>query len=307
MQITDERFFNKRREFLKLGAMASLAAINAKANELGLIQDEKEIFQNILNLEANNETGRKLTSYENASSYVNFYEFSTNKTAAAKQAKDLNTDGWMVSVGGECERPMNLSINDMLKFKLQKRVYRFRCVEAWGMVVPWVGFELRELIKLAKPTNEAKFIKFTTLLDPNKFPDQKSTFPNIPYPYVEGLRMDEAMHPLTIIALGMYDKPLGGANGAPLRLVVPWKYGFKSIKSIAKIEFVKEQPKTTWEQLAPNEYGFYANVNPNVDHPRWSQANERVLGSFKREKTLMFNGYDEVASLYNGMDLEKFF
>lgn len=306
MQITDEKFFKKRREFIKLGAMAGLASINAKAAQLGLL--DENALQKALSSQVQNDTGRELTSFSDASEYVNFYEFSTNKTVAARLGAKLDTTGWRVEVGGLCERPLLLGYEDLLKFRLYKRVYRFRCVEAWGMVVPWVGFELRELIELTTPKSEAKYIKFTTLFDPQKFPDQGSRFPSIPYPYVEGLRLDEALHPLSLMAVGMYDKPLLGQNGAPVRLVVPWKYGFKSIKSIAKIEFVKERPVSTWEQLAPNEYGFYANVNPSVPHPRWSQAKERLLGAgFFRVDTLMFNGYDEVASLYDGMNLRENF
>lgn len=301
MQITDEKFFKNRREFIKLGAMASLTAITAKAKALGLNSDDS--LKQVLQSQAINDTNKDITDFKDATTYVNFYEFSTNKSVAAKQANSLDTSNWSVEVGGLCDTPMKLSYDDLLKFKLYKRVYRFRCVEAWSMVVPWVGFELRQLIELSRPKSDAKYIKFTTLYDPSKFPDQASSFPAITYPYVEGLRLDEAMHPLTLIALGMYDKPLLGANGAPVRLVVPWKYGFKSIKSIVKIEFTSEQPRTTWQSLAPHEYGFYANVNPDVAHPRWSQAKERVLGSFSRANTLLFNGYDEVAPLYAGMDL----
>lgn len=304
MKITKEKFFKHRRDFLKLGASASLLAVYAKANELGLNLGDTS-FLELLKSEAKNETGRNLTDFKNASEYVNFYEFSTNKSVAANKASRLDTSGWSIDVGGLCDNPLILSVDDLMKFKLYKRVYRFRCVEAWGMVVPWVGFELRQLIELAKPKSEAKFIKFTTLYDPSKFPDQASKFPTIEYPYVEGLRLDEAMHPLTLVAVGMYDKPLLGQNGAPARLVVPWKYGFKSIKSIAKIEFVANQPLSTWQRIAPDEYGFYANVNPKVPHPRWSQAKERVLGSFSRVDTLLFNGYDEVAFLYDGLNLNE--
>lgn len=285
--------------------MASLAAINAKASELGLSGDDA--FFTVLKSKAENETGRAITDFDDATSYVNFYEFSTNKAIAAKKANALDISGWSVEVGGLCERPMRLNYDDLLKFKLQKRIYRFRCVEAWSMVVPWVGFELARLLELVRPASEAKYVKFTTLYDPQKFPDQASSFGAIPYPYVEGLRLDEAMHPLTLLAVGMYDKPLLGANGAPVRLVVPWKYGFKSIKSISKIELIDKQPPTTWQTLAPDEYGFYANVNPDVAHPRWSQAKERMLGSFSRVNTLLFNGYDEVAPLYAGMDLRAFY
>ncbi len=275
MIVTPEKLYKQRRDFFKLGAGALIGSslIVSKLSALNFINDT-----NANKLEISNE------------------ELATNY---------FNTQNWKIDISGEIEKPFTLSMEDILKFPLEERIYRFRCVETWSMVVPWVGFELRRLIDMAKPTSEAKFIKFTTLLDKNQFPDQDALFPTVEYPYVEGLRMDEAMHPLTLLAVGMYKKALKPQNGAPIRLVVPWKYGFKSIKSIVKIEFVKEQPIGTWEKYAPNEYGFYANVNPNVSHPRWSQANERALGDFFTKPTLMFNGYEkEVASLYAGMDLK---
>lgn len=295
--ITPESFYKRRREFVKLGAgtLLSLSLIQSKLMALDFKNDE-----NLDKLEISDE---KL-----ATSYVNFYEFSTDKRKAVEYAQKFNTRGWKVELRGEIEKPLTLSMEDLLSFPLEERIYRLRCVEAWSMVVPWIGFELRHLIEKARPTNEAKFIKFTTLFDKTQFNDQNSFFPTLDYPYVEALRMDEALHPLTLMAVGMYKKPLLGQNGAPIRLVVPWKYGFKSIKSLVKIEFVKERPKTTWELYAPHEYGFYANVNPEVSHPRWSQAHERILGSFSTQKTLLFNGYEkEVASLYAGMDLKKNF
>ncbi|EAI1981064.1 protein-methionine-sulfoxide reductase catalytic subunit MsrP [Campylobacter upsaliensis] len=297
MMITPEDLYKKRREFLKLGAGALLspALIEAKLLELNFKADE-------------NPNNFKLSDEKLATSYVNFYEFSVNKKEAVERAKNFTTKNWEVSIEGEVEKPLKLSMEDFLAFPLEERIYRFRCVETWSMVVPWIGFELRHLIEKAKPTSEAKFIKFTTLFDKSRFPDQNAFFPALKYPYVEGLRLDEAMHPLSILAVGMYKKPLLAQNGAPIRLVVPWKYGFKSIKSIVKIEFVKEQPVSTWQAYAPDEYGFYANVNPEVSHPRWSQADERALGEFFTKPTLLFNGYEkEVAHLYAGMDLRANF
>lgn len=295
--ITPEDLYKKRREFLKLGAGALLspALIEAKLLELNFKADE-------------NPNNFKLSDEKLATSYVNFYEFSVNKKEAVEHAKNFTTKNWEVSIEGEVEKPLKLSMEDFLAFPLEERIYRFRCVETWSMVVPWIGFELRHLIDKVKPTSEAKFVKFTTLFDKSRFPDQNAFFPTLKYPYVEGLRLDEAMNPLSILAVGMYKKPLLAQNGAPIRLVVPWKYGFKSIKSIVKIEFVKEQPVSTWQAYAPDEYGFYANVNPEVSHPRWSQADERVLGEFFTKPTLLFNGYEkEVAHLYAGMDLRANF
>ncbi|EAJ7108834.1 protein-methionine-sulfoxide reductase catalytic subunit MsrP [Campylobacter upsaliensis] len=297
MMITPEDLYKKRREFLKLGAGALLspALIEAKLLDLNFKADE-------------NPNNFKLSDEKLATSHVNFYEFSVNKKEAVEHAKNFTTKNWEVSIEGEVEKPLKLSMEDFLAFPLEERIYRFRCVETWSMVVPWIGFELRHLIDKVKPTSEAKFIKFTTLFDKSRFPDQNAFFPTLKYPYVEGLRLDEAMNPLSILAVGMYKKPLLAQNGAPIRLVVPWKYGFKSIKSIVKIEFVKEQPVSTWQAYAPDEYGFYANVNPEVSHPRWSQADERALGEFFTKPTLLFNGYEkEVAHLYADMDLRANF
>lgn len=295
--ITPEDLYKKRRKFLKLGAGALLspALIEAKLLELNFKADE-------------NPNNFKLSDEKLATSHVNFYEFSVNKKEAVEHAKNFTTKNWEVSIEGEVEKPLKLSMEDFLAFPLEERIYRFRCVETWSMIVPWIGFELRHLIDKVKPTSEAKFIKFTTLFDKSRFPDQNAFFPTLKYPYVEGLRLDEAMNPLSILAVGMYKKPLLAQNGAPIRLVVPWKYGFKSIKSIVKIEFVKEQPVSTWQAYAPDEYGFYANVNPEVSHPRWSQADERALGEFFTKPTLLFNGYEkEVAHLYADMDLRANF
>lgn len=297
MKITPEKLFEKRREFIKLGAgsLLTTSLVNTKLEALNFIADE-------------NKYKLKISPEEAATSYVNFYEFSTNKSIAVELAKQFHTRDWKIEVKGLVKEEKILSMDDLLSFKLEERIYRLRCVEAWSMVIPWIGFELRELIEKLEPSSEAKFIKFTTLFDKNRFADQASHFPVLDYPYIEALRLDEALHPLTILAVGMYKKPLSAQNGAPIRLVVPWKYGFKSIKSIVSIEFTKEQPKTTWELYNPKEYGFYSNVNPQVSHPRWSQASERVIGEFFTRDTELFNGYEkEVAHLYEGMDLRKYF
>ena len=255
-------------------------------------------------------TDEEVTSFDDATSYNNFYEFGTGKDDPARYAGKLTTDPWSVEIGGEVNNPGNYSLDDILDgITLEERIYRFRCVEAWSMVVPWIGFKLSDLIAKADPTGKAKYVAFETLLRPEEMHGQKNG--SFPWPYVEGLRMDEAMHPLSIIATGLYGEELPKQNGAPLRLVVPWKYGFKSIKSIVKITLTEKEPPCTWNVINAREYGFYSNVNPDVDHPRWSQASHRVLGAglfASREETQMFNGYgDEVASLYEGMDLSKFY
>ena len=247
-------------------------------------------------------------SYRDISTYNNYYEFGTDKSDPSQHAQTLRTRPWNVAVSGEAEVTGSFSIEDILKpHPLEERIYRLRCVEAWSMVVPWVGFPLGDLLKRFKPTSKAKFVEFKTLYDPKQMPGQRSAV--LEWPYVEGLRMDEAMHPLTILVVGLYDEVLPPQDGAPLRLAVPWKYGFKHIKSIVKVEFVEKQPANSWQIAAPSEYGFYSNVNPMVDHPRWTQATERRIGDgFFRRKTLLFNGYgDQVAGLYSGMDLRKDF
>jgi methionine sulfoxide reductase catalytic subunit len=248
-----------------------------------------------------------LTPYRDVTRYNNFYEFGTDKEDPARLAHTLKTRPWTVVVGGHVERPGRYDIDDLLRrFPQQERVYRLRCVEAWSMVIPWLGFPLGDLLRQVQPTSRARYVAFATLLDPQQMPGQRR--PILDWPYVEGLRLDEAMHPLTLLATGLYGETLPNQNGAPLRLVVPWKYGFKSIKSIVRIELVERQPPTSWNRSAPQEYGFYANVNPTVDHPRWSQARERRIGEWRRRPTLMFNGYGEqVASLYRGMDLRRNF
>ena len=252
------------------------------------------------------------TKYEAATTYNNFYEFGVNKDDPSRLGHTLRPRPWTIQVDGFVNKPKTFDIDELIKlFPLEERVYSLRCVEAWSMVIPWIGFPLASLLKRVEPTGQAKFVEFTTLLDPNQFPAQKPGFfgfSSLDWPYVEGLRVDEALHPLTLLTVGMYGKVLPNQNGAPIRVVVPWKYGFKSAKSIVRIRVVGEQPKTAWEKAAPSEYGFYSNVNPAVSHPRWSQADERRIGEFRRRPTLPFNGYaDQVASLYTGMDLKKYY
>jgi sulfoxide reductase catalytic subunit YedY len=256
-------------------------------------------------------TTEKQNSFKDITNYNNFYELGVEKTDPAQNAKYLITKPWTVTIEGEVKRAKTYDIEQIMKLSpLEERIYRLRCVEAWSMVIPWIGFPLSALINDVQPTGNAKFVQFVTLYDPKRLPgQQKSIFGNVlDWPYVEGLRMDEAMHPLTILSVGLYGEVLPAQNGAPVRLVVPWKYGFKSIKSIVKVRFVEKQPATAWNLQAPQEYGFYSNVNPEVDHPRWSQATERRIGEFLRRKTLPFNGYaEQVASLYKGMDLKKYY
>jgi sulfoxide reductase catalytic subunit YedY len=245
-----------------------------------------------------------LTPYEAITNYNNYYEFSTDKEAVARLAQDFVTSPWEVSVGGMVRNPKIFAVDELIsKFTQQERIYRLRCVEGWSMVIPWQGFPLGELLKEVEPTSDAKYVRFETVYNPDQMPGQKSIWYN--WPYVEGLRLDEAMNDLSILATGLYGKSLPPQDGAPIRLVVPWKYGFKSIKAIVKIDLVAQMPVSLWMAASPNEYGFYANVNPNVDHPRWSQASERRIGELGRRETLMFNGYeDEVTYLYEGMDLK---
>lgn len=322
--ITPESIYQARRQFMRqslaLGtaALAGGAAINAAAKP-SFVADASVASPAWLNHKITGATADtsqiddKLTPYKHVTTYNNFYEFGYNKDDPAKHSDSLKPHPWKLEVAGEADKTGVFNLEDILnKVQLQERVYRLRCVEAWSMVIPWVGFELGSLLKQFNPTSRAKYVAFTTLKDPEQMPAQSSAFATIDWPYVEGLRIDEAMHPLTLLAVGLYGKALPNQNGAPLRLVVPWKYGFKSIKSIVKIEFTEREPPTSWNRLAPREYGFYANVNPNVDHPRWSQATERRLpsGLFSPNiiDTQMFNGYgDEVAQLYSGMNLRKQF
>jgi sulfoxide reductase catalytic subunit YedY len=291
-QITDESLFWDRRSFLAaLGGVAATAALPGPVGALTIRAPEDD----------------KLTPYESVISYNNYYEFGTDKSDPKANAGSLRTSPWTVAVEGEVKRPATYALDDLLKgFKPVERVYRHRCVEGWSMVVPWMGVPLGDLVKRLEPTTRAKYVEFTTLHDPKQMPGQRSGI--LPWPYVEALRIDEAVHPLTLLVTGVYGKPVLNQNGAPLRLVVPWKYGFKGGKSIVKIRFTEQMPRTTWNVVLPDEYGFYANVNPTVDHPRWSQAKERRLGELFKRPTLMFNGYGEqVASLYSGMDLRRYF
>ena len=304
--ITPEVLFNKRRNFLKLGA----ASIVASSALIDLMAKENLPLENLKYLKDSNANDLKLNTFKEITSYNNFYEFTTSKEKVKDLAKDMDTSSWKITIDGLVENPITIDVKDLIKkYALEERIYRFRCVEGWAMVVPWIGFELKKLIEDVAPLSKAKYIKFTTKYDPDIFPDQsRGVFSSITYPYVEGLRMDEAMNPLTLLAVGLYGKSLEGQNGAPIRLVVPWKYGFKSIKSIDKITFLEEEPLNTWQAQNKNEYGFYANVNPKVDHPRWTQKRERVLGSFFKKKTLAFNGYEkEVGHMYKDMDLRKHF
>ncbi len=310
-EITPKELCLNRRQFI---ASASATAVTASAALAGLdiFSSPRSVHaaEKLANVKKSSySTTEKQNSFKDITTYNNFYELGVDKGDPAENAKYLTTRPWTVSVEGEVKKPKTLDIEEIMKLSpLEERVYRMRCVEAWSMVIPWVGFPLSALIKLAEPTNNAKFIHFVTLVDPKRMPGQQpGIFGSvIDWPYVEGLRMDEAMHPLTILSVGLYGEVLPAQNGAPVRLVVPWKYGFKSIKSIVKVRFVEKQPPTSWNKMQPQEYGFYSNVNPEVDHPRWSQATERRIGEFLRRKTLMFNGYGEqVASLYKGMDLKK--
>jgi sulfoxide reductase catalytic subunit YedY len=270
--------------------------------------DRRRFVQSMTALLIQADSNEKPTPYKDVTTYNNFYEFGIDKDAPARNAKNFRTQPWLVSVEGLVKRPQSYALPDLIKgLTIEDRVYRMRCVEGWSMVVPWQGFQLSALINRLEPTPQAKYIEFETLYDPSQLPEQRRAI--LQWPYVEGLRMDEAMNPLAILAVGLYGKPaLPNQNGAPIRLVTPWKYGFKGIKSIAKIRFVEKQPVTAWMKAAPTRYGFFANVNPAVDHPRWSQATERRIGEFFKRKTLPFNGYaDQVASMYAGMDLKKNF
>ncbi|ELR64304.1 Putative sulfite oxidase subunit YedY [Photobacterium marinum] len=321
-EATPESVYRQRRDILKkLGITLVGMPIAAKANA-GLFDaftgSKKELkdARRALTTQTSQYSDKQLalTPESKILQYNNFYEFGTDKSDPAARAANFTTNPWNIEVGGLVNKPLTLGYEDIFSsFSLEERIYRLRCVEAWSMNIPWIGFPLAALLKKADPKNSAKYVAFETLYDPEQMPGQASRRlgGGIDYPYVEGLRLDEAMHPLTLLSVGLYGKTLAPQNGAPIRLVVPWKYGFKSIKSIVKITLTDKQPPTTWNLLAPQEYGFYANVNPTVDHPRWSQASERFIGegslfSSRRQPTKMFNGYaEEVASLYKGMDLRK--
>jgi sulfoxide reductase catalytic subunit YedY len=310
--VTPKELFLRRREFM---AAAGTTAVAVATHGLGDVFGDSSGLaaqnpsaQKLANLKKSPfSTDEKLNSYKDVTTYNNFYEFGTDKADPGKYAHTLKPRPWSVVVEGQCAKPGTYNIEDIIKWApLEERIYRLRCVEAWSMVIPWAGYPLSEFIKRFEPTSKAKYIEFKTLVDQKQMPGQ--TEPALQWPYVEGLRMDEAMHPLTLLGLGLYGEVLPNQNGAPIRLVVPWKYGFKSIKSIVRVRFVENEPLNTWKQQQSAEYGFYANVNPQVDHPRWTQGSERRLGEFFRRKTLPFNGYgDQVASLYAGMDLRKFY
>jgi len=306
-EITPKSLYLNRRKFLVAAGLAGAAAAGAKGI-LDIASPERAYAEEkIPNLQKSPfSTTEKITPEQTVANYNNYYEFSTEKDEPAKLATKFRTRPWKVKIEGDISKKQEWDIDSILKFApAEERIYRHRCVEGWSIVVPWIGFSLSELIKRADPLGKAKFVEFTTILDPSQMPGQTRNV--LDWPYVEGLRMDEAMHPLTLLCFGMYGTTLPNQDGAPLRLVVPWKYGFKSAKAIVRIKFTDKQPVNTWNRSAPNEYGFYSNVNPNVDHPRWSQKTERRLGEFFKRPTLMFNGYDQVASLYSGMDLKKNF
>ena len=290
-EITSESAYLSRREFMAAAGTAALGlAVPSLARAAGRHPQQD-----------------RQTPFEDVTTYNNYYEFGTGKDDPSKNAGRFRTTPWTVEIAGECAHPGRYAIDDLLRgVTIEERVYRMRCVEAWSMVIPWNGFPLKTLLDRVQPTSRARFVEFTTLLDPDQMPGQRRSV--LPWPYVEGLRLDEAMHPLTILATGLYGRTLPNQNGAPLRLIVPWKYGFKGCKAIVKIRLTPQQPMNTWALMAPDEYGFYANVNPDVDHPRWSQARERRIGEFFRRPTLLFNGYaEQVSRLYAGLDLRRNF
>ncbi len=297
-EITDPTIYQQRRNFMTgavaLGAMALLPQSSFATAKLPSVK--KSAYQ----------LDEALTPYKDVTTYNNFYEFGTDKASPAIQSQGFVTHPWTVTVDGLVQRPSTYDLDNLLKMALEERVYRLRCVEGWSMVIPWVGISLNQILKQVEPMGSAKFVEFTTLNDPSRMPGQRS--PVLDWPYVEGLRLDEAQHPLTLLTLGLYGEVLPNPNGAPVRIVTPWKYGFKSAKSIVRIRLVEKMPVSSWTRANPNEYGFYSNVNPAVDHPRWSQSRERRIGEFFKRKTLPFNGYaEQVASMYAGMDLKKFY
>jgi len=302
--VTPKSVYLRRRELLKLGAGSALA-LSLPAFARAKVEHGPKLAGVTLN-PAFALPEEKKNAFEDITTYNNFYELGTDKSDPSENAAKLQTRPWTLSVEGEVGKPRKWDIEELLKaFPVEERVYRLRCVEAWSMVIPWDGFPLADFLKKHEPTSRAKYVAFETVVQP-QMPGVKG-FAGIPFPYVEGLRIDEATHPLTLLAVGLYGETLPNQDGAPIRLIVPWKYGFKSAKSLVRIRLQETQPPTTWSQYAPSEYGFYANVNPEVDHPRWTQSRERRIGELLRRKTLMFNGYPEVASLYAGMDLRKFY
>ena len=310
-EVTDHKLYLNRRAFMLAAAAAAVAGCESPGADAASPAPPTGAP-----LKATRNPAYTLsdppTKFGDATTYNNFYEFGVNKEDPARLAHLLKPRPWSVEVGGHVARPRKFDIDELIELApLEERIYSLRCVEGWSMVIPWIGYPLNVLLKKVEPTSQARYVEFTTLLDPEQFPGQKPGFFNLSgldWPYVEGFRLDEALHPLTLLTFGMYGQVLPNQDGAPVRVVVPWKYGFKSAKSLVRIRLVADEPKATWNRAAPHEYGFYSNVNPNKDHPRWSQATERRIGEFKRRKTLPFNGYaDQVASLYAGMDLNKFY
>jgi sulfoxide reductase catalytic subunit YedY len=319
-EITPEELYLRRRQFMKNTALAVATAGGVGTALLGLLGDSARprideapaapAAKPLSPAKRSAQTDARVdppTPFADITTYNNYYELGLDKSDPAENAGTLKLRPWTIAVSGECNKPQTIDLDTLLTwFPLEERIYRMRCVEAWSMVIPWLGFPLAELVRRLEPTSRAKYLAFTTLLDPQQLPGQRRSV--LDWPYVEGLRIDEATHPLALLAVGLYGKTLLGQNGAPIRLVVPWKYGFKGIKSIVKLEFTEKQPPATWNLAAPSEYGFYANVNPEVDHPRWSQRTERRIGELSRRITLPFNGYgEEVASLYAGLDLRRNF
>ncbi|MFC2060537.1 protein-methionine-sulfoxide reductase catalytic subunit MsrP [Chloroflexota bacterium] len=305
-KITPQHLYISRRKFITgVGAVAAAALLAACTRQTpGIPTAPPSFCDGAEAASTSDELGDRLTTCNDITNYNNFYEFSYSKEDVASLSRNFKTSPWMVTVGGLVNNPGSFSVDELIKqYQSAEHIYRMRCVEGWSMVIPWIGFPLGRLLRDVQPKPEAKFVRFESLYDPEQMPGDRS----LPFPYFEGLRLDEAMHDLTILATGLYGKPLPPQDGAPIRLVVPWKYGFKNAKSISSIDLTAEMPTTFWSTLNPGEYGFYANVNPNVDHPRWSQSSERRIGELQRRPTLMFNGYDQVAPLYEGMDLTEFY
>lgn len=296
-EVTPEDIYRQRRQFMQAGTALGTALLLSPWNSAAASLAIGDYKRNVITLD------EEITKEKDATSYNNFYEFGTGKEDPARRSKKFDTSDWKITVGGECNKPGEYALEDLIDSSaIEERIYRLRCVEAWSMVIPWLGVPLSSLINRLEPNSNAKYVAFKTLLDPRQMPGQNRSV--LQWPYREGLRMDEAMHPLTLMSVGMYGKTMPNQNGAPVRLVVPWKYGFKSIKSIVSIDFTEDEPATSWNMSASREYGFYSNVNPEVDHPRWSQKKERRIGDIFKRKTLMFNGYEEeVASMYDDMDL----
>lgn len=307
--VTPKQVYLNRRKFLEVMGMVGTAAVAGRRILDLAAPSESALAATAFSglIKSPFSTTEKVNSLEDVTHYNNFYEFGTEKKDPAKNAQKFDTSNWVVSVEGDVSKPRKFTMDEILKIApLEERIYRHRCVEAWSIVVPWIGYSFSDLVKLVEPTPKAKFVAFQSYYDPRQMPQGR--WAGIDFPYVEGLRMDEAMNPLTLLCVGMYGESLPNQDGAPVRMVIPWKYGFKSIKSLVKIKFQSKMPPATWNLAAPNEYGFYSNVNPNVDHPRWSQAKERRLGELFKRATLMFNGYgDQVASMYTGMDLKKYY